>query len=531
MTRSDRKKRGHAARRHGREGERLVRNMFEAWDWVVREDVPDEGIDFNVEVPAGTGRPATRILVQVKSRSRMHSAKDGSWTISVRTSRVLEYQAHRQPVFIVAVDLSSGAARWVDVGNLAHATGIEISATKIAVPRSNVLNQLEVDAVFEASILVAMRRLDEKHYPPLLALDMRRAAQEEVDPRFSVSVDLVGGAERYTYTPREPVDLTLEFAVASREEKLALLDTWRFGAPTTVAADELKLDGSALFSSLPTRGKLSITGQSRSIRLCLGFRGEVDGNTRWIVDEKASAYIGREGGLITMQADGCPIGVELRLLTTVGKVAFKHVVDYGCWEGKDVRNLPFLRPIVDLFEGSTNAGTLLVGVREYGDVQTALEVPLEPRMKSWRELAFAFQCIAGLARTCNAMAVAFKWRPGIIQGRSEMEAWLGAGRLTDGQSVRMNYEGFSTALDASSPKPASDSERTTFVIRSTFEVTAWGEKVVDIPVLLRLTDYAVTMDETTRRLEVRRTPASMALLFFDRDPDDPPSEAILKENS
>jgi hypothetical protein len=67
-------------------------------DWIARKEELDEGIDFNVEIPADSTHPGRRFLAHVKTKSRFSDRKDSSWTVTIRGAIARKGWEHSQAV-------------------------------------------------------------------------------------------------------------------------------------------------------------------------------------------------------------------------------------------------------------------------------------------------------------------------------------------------------------------------------------------------------------------------------------------------
>ena len=321
---------GRAAKKTGRKAERLFADLLEDWDWIARKDDPDEGIDFNVEVPASHGNPTFRFLVQVKGSEEMKRRADGSWSVRVSRTRLHEYRAHRMPVFVVGVDLPNNDVLWetVDAPELEapRKNGRRGSHVSLRLPPSQKLLAVPSDE-FRAAVTRAMQRRDDKHHPPALALEIRRRLKEEIDPRFQVGASILNGREQYTFSARQPVDLAMRFSVSGKGDAEALRDMMRFGTPASVRTSAFKMDGSPLFEGLPGEGVLTLVSKREPVRLCVGYRRR--GGYVWSFDETAEMFSGLEGGVANIRVPACPLEISLKVDVAQSNAALTYTVTYG----------------------------------------------------------------------------------------------------------------------------------------------------------------------------------------------------------
>jgi uncharacterized protein DUF4365 len=99
-----------------RQGVNRVENGFsEHVQWICRRDIPDDGIDLSVEIPADLARKSERFLVQVKTSRLMRALKSGDWSVSIDRSVCEKYKRSGLLVLLVGVDLSSKSIRWLNL--------------------------------------------------------------------------------------------------------------------------------------------------------------------------------------------------------------------------------------------------------------------------------------------------------------------------------------------------------------------------------------------------------------------------------
>jgi Domain of unknown function (DUF4365) len=263
--------RGRKAKRLGREAEIAVEQLFHDWGWDPRADLPDEGFDFNVEVPKSEKHPAHRFLVQVKGSEDIEVRSNGSWAVSVGTKRLKAYQEHRMAVFIVVYDKTTKSLRWCDAdkpkliaeprskdGGTERKTTRASKSVQVRLPANQTLGPAR-DPSFLAAVHEAWKRRDDRYHGPALAAAGRAGLMEQLDPRLQVRVDVVNGAEVHIVGARsEPVNVTARILPADKQNAEALLNSFRFGIPATIQTKSFRIEGSALFESLPISGELRL---------------------------------------------------------------------------------------------------------------------------------------------------------------------------------------------------------------------------------------------------------------------------------
>lgn len=527
-----RQEQGRSAKKTGRKAERIFADLLDDWDWIARKDDPDEGIDFNVEVPASPEGPAFRFLVQVKGSEQMKRRSDGSWSVRISRKRLREYREHRLPVFVIGVDRSSKHVLWetVDAPEIEAPpkNGRRGSHVSLRLPPSQKL-QATISDEFRMAVVRAMERRDDKHHPPALALEIRRRIKEEIDPRFQVGASILNGREQYTFSARQPVDLAMRFSVSGREDAEALRDMMRFGTPASVRTSAFKMNGSPLFEGLSGEGVLTLMSKREPVRLCIGYRRR--SGYVWSFDETAEMFSGLEGGVANIRVPACPLEISLKVDVAQSNAALTYTVTYGAWEGADIRSLPYLSPIRDFFEGTLKSGSIEIAMRKQGETTRLTSVAIRKERKAFRQLAEVFEAIGALQKICKASDQAFSWRRGEVT-RGEMTTWEKGAALLSKQRLSVGCQECTARIEDESVGLSLVSARASVVARDNpFVVRAWGENVTELPVLVALNNYAVTYDRSTKLLRIARIAGSSATMILDVDPESEPPAALFETAS
>jgi hypothetical protein len=167
----------------GATGENLVSNaLMQCLDWIPRKEELDEGIDFNVEIPAHPPHPGRRFLTQVKTKSRFSDRKDGSWTVTIRSAIARKYRSLREPVFLFAVDLQRNEIRWA---NMLAALQVAPELRTFTLRPAHILKP-DTACELRSAVLAAFDEADDKYHPPLQAVRYRALKLEGLNPGFTV---------------------------------------------------------------------------------------------------------------------------------------------------------------------------------------------------------------------------------------------------------------------------------------------------------------------------------------------------------
>jgi hypothetical protein len=527
----DRKKLGKKSKRQGRAAELAVEALLHSWNWDPREEIPDEGYDFCVEVPATNTMPTHRFLIQVKSSGEMAVRSDGSWSVRITKKRLNEYRQHRLPVFIIGINLATKECRWCDVDDEASVATPRrrdrkpgrAKATKAPNYYLKLTKELaagqEIDETFAAAVIAAWRRRDDQFHPPAVAAKVREEFLRKRDPRFDVQVNVVNGQEIRVIAARdEPVTLDASLRFATRDGAEALQDTFRFGIPATVKTAEFRLEGSDLFRDMPSSGELSVGAHPQRKRMLLGYRVQgSESGQRWEIEEDGELFTGSDGGEWRVLGNECPLHVKIRVELVKQRLTLSYSLQRAVWNGKDVRRLPFLAPLLSLMDGALTSGGISLGVRDQGIVSTLAEVPIAEERAQFEHIAEWLRCVAALSDICKFADRRFVWNASLAPDGATLRSWVEAGQLLAGATVKMNQGDFSfncppelfTAIENSGGN---------MVLRNTWDVRLNPDETVSIPVLLALSNYAVSSGETLGDVLIKRKPESRAFMLFDRNP-------------
>ena len=531
--------RGTKAKRQGTRAQYLVGTLLHDWGWDPRPEIPDEGFDFNVEVPPTDGAPARRFLVQVKGSDDMIVRQDGTWHVPVTQRRWDEYQRHRLPVFIIGVDHETDTFRWCDVkdGSIVVPPRLGFKRRQPTARKKPKLNvrlfphktlSRSLDAAFLSAIDRAWKTKDDMFHPPVVATRVRANRLEEKDPRFQVTVNVVDGVESHIIQPRgEPVPLSVAIRLASKDDSHAFRNMYRFGTPATVKASAIEFKGSRLFEDLPTRGDLSVGGPSEKVRFAIGHLKKGTKTIEWDLEEDGQFFRGVDGGEWHHDCSDLPLNLRLRF-ERVGSASLTFGLEQSRWLGKDLSQLPYLQPMRRFFDGVLDGGSIVLGRRHLGEVsvlaQVALDDPAEKHQRMFIQATSAWlRAVSAIAKVCAWARRPVAWADGMGLDQSELALWMRAARLIDGEMLDegVNHVRFAYPEGIKDPNVLSKSP---VVLRTPYKVTIGKATEIAIPVLVTMYDYRVTFGgSSANEVLIKRVRKSSATVRFDKAPDEEPS--------
>lgn len=245
----------------GRLGEMEVEYLFTSWSFTVGRDHIDTGYDLIVE-PLIDQFHGHRFLVQVKA-TKIHS-KSGGISAPVDKARLRQYAINPIPVFIVR-KTADGKLYWIHAQEWAknHPSYLVGNGRcNVKLPGDQLLNNQEKFTAYLCEIFKPMA--ERKSALVDLAAD-RNFYLSSIDPRLTVKVKLQNGAERYEISAKsDDVKLNFEVLPSNKENGNNILESAiRFGIPTEIQVDTLKISGTKLFDEL---GLPSHLGGSLSIQ-------------------------------------------------------------------------------------------------------------------------------------------------------------------------------------------------------------------------------------------------------------------------
>jgi hypothetical protein len=536
----DRRESGTKSRRKGRTAQLRVQALFDDWGWDAREDVPDNGYDFNVEAQADPSSPTFRFLVQVKSSGEFSVRNDGSWSVPLKRSRLLEYRRHRLPVMVVAVDLASLAFRWCAVDDAQsvvpprkRASNRNQTKTKSKLVYLRLVEDHELShsrkAEFVAAVESAWQRRSDLHHPPVIAARVRQELLKQKDSRFDVTLNVINGAEVRIIQPRDkPVMLSATIQFENMIEAEAFRDSYRFGIPATIRTPELRISGSGLFEEMPSAGTLSVGGKSKRRRLLFGYPDHNNSSeVHWVIDEDGEQFFGAEGGEWQIECPALPLRIRMRVNILTHTILFTFSLDQHAWSGIDLQCLPYFDAILRLINGVLESESLSIATRVNGEIRALETVPIMSHRALFKSIGDWLQCVVLLRTICRWANKSVSWKNQAQLDIAEIETWNLGARIIAGE--RINY-GPSTFIYEHDEDVVFEIEPTNgkYLLRTALQIRYENEQVAEIPVLITLSNYHVSRGNAAGELIFERTPSSRPSMRLDVFPEEEISESLAR---
>lgn len=194
---------------------------------------------------------------------------------------------------------------------------------------------------------------------------------QALDPRFVVRATYANGVTTHTIEALEPVRLSFKARGLAPDTLAGLRSMYEHGTPVTIAANQLTVDGSPLMAHIAELtaaegGTLTMGPRELPALLKLQLSDPSTGQIRAFDDMPGTIQVGHKS--VTFAGSNC---------AGILRVSFRKPFDDGAaltdgqfwadvaqWNGQDIRALPYLDKIVNLFK--------MVG--EGWDLEFALEM-------------------------------------------------------------------------------------------------------------------------------------------------------------
>lgn len=515
----DNREKGNQALETGELGEAKVRPIFLAWGWIPRKDNPDRGVDFNVDVPAGDGRPQERFLVQVKTSNDRKVSPDGSWSIRVDGNALARYGQSRHPVFLVGVNLKNNECRWLDLTLVLETEPNDISHGKsFKLSPNHRFGESDRGGLDEA-VIAAFRRHNARFGSPAESLKYREQQMQSKDLRFAIHAALIDGQERYTIKAREPVPLNFQLQLNRKEDKAALVDFMKYGIPAHINPAGFSVTGSPLFESLSIDIKSVTFGSvNASRRLQLGF---IQGKTEafeCVLDEDTEVTRAQRGFAVRLVNPDIPFHLELRVDHVNKQAHCSFQISNKAWVGHDMRELPFFESVHRLLGGAIEHRNLALAAKHHGKVSPPTLIPLDDgdALEALRIAWRSFNTVACLVKVCEWAGSNVVWRNGGASD-SEAESWVRAANILDGNFADIDVERATYTLGpgADLSKWPDDEVDIAFELHTSQVVTAWNEIVAEIPLIVRFMGFEVERNSDGVPCALKAKPGCSAGIVVD----------------
>lgn len=336
-----------------REGKSIFTSLLPP-HWEPREETPDYGIDYVVEVFAKGRSTGLRFGVQLKSTTSLKTTVEAVH-VPFRTNNLADYvDKQRLPVFLVVVDIHSRKGFWcflqgyVDDGKLAPGWRAQKSVT-IKIPLDHTLS--DTDRLATAVAAADTRMAELRPSAPEAAIRAEKKRLEGLDPRFKIQLSADAKGRHVHLVAKEDVEVNISFTAPPEElrEKMAnLIDK---GLPVDFLPGQVQFDGSKLFEDgLGDRATIHIA-QSHPAVLRLRPHREHQPVADWM--EYPGRFMGgRKEYRFINDRTNVPLLLDLRIARdgdSAPEVILDNIVfEYPKWSGQSLRRLAFFDQTAEL---------------------------------------------------------------------------------------------------------------------------------------------------------------------------------------
>jgi len=231
--------------------------------WVVREQRPDYGVDYVVEIfeegrsPSFTEPSGLQWGVQLKGTVAPKTAK-GRLRFRVETDHLKYYVDRcRQPTFLVVINVRCATGYWVFLqgyvlDELKRKNWRAKDSVTILLPMTNRLSDTES---LKTAIQAADKRMAELHPAAIEgAIRSERQRLESLDPRFRIEIQATEQGSHRILHAKEPVPFTIIFQGERNAIDAKIHDLFGRGVPAEVQPGEVQIHGSPLLERVLDRG-------------------------------------------------------------------------------------------------------------------------------------------------------------------------------------------------------------------------------------------------------------------------------------
>lgn len=489
----------------GESGEYIVANaIMELLRWQPRKDPTDDGIDYNVEIPAEGDLPSVRFLIQVKTEEFLRPKRTGHWSIRFKRAALNKYSRSRHAVIGFKVDLATKEIRWLDV---LAAMKARPNAMTFDLPPSQVFDMSAAEA-FARAVRVAIAELDDRYHPPIKALDYRAKRLEALDPRFEVKADLIDGIEHYTFAVRLGQQAELSIVTDTEEDSKKIQSAVEYGAKVNVKG---YLNGSPIVQHRENvESHLTLTPKARDFRL--GITTERDGE-RFYIELPAETSFGTRGIEIRTVDAKCPFKVAMRFDRGGSARSYDFEIDYGVWDGQRITELALFDQTYQLAQSLANEHRFRLDYVEYGAAQELVAGVADKPDPGYEDTFKFLEIMRKLRVVCRKLGAEVTFKEGIEVTVDDQVSIIRAYELLDGKSLPFEGIRFTVPLgegaaDASELLRSGNPAMSLQFANIQSNVIFAGAAVASIPVIADIKAFKI-VSQSENEISIETLPGSV----------------------
>ncbi len=283
------------------EAQRVFRSAVPS-GWVIREQRPDYGIDYVVEIFEEEHSTGLQFAIQLKGTQSVRIA-GGTARFQIEVDHLAYYvDKIVHPVFLVLIDVPSRRGYWLftQAYALDQLQKKDWRRQKTITLHLPVENQLANTERLRQAVEQAIARMAELRPAAISgAIIAEQKRMQSLDPRFTVHVDASERGTNYKLAAEEPVEVKFTLAGDPDEIRRKVEDLILRGQPVSVTPGELDVSGTPLLDEFVKHG--GTLHWSRKLKIGLSLTaldadGEVLGRIEHIPGEL-------KGGLSEFQCE------------------------------------------------------------------------------------------------------------------------------------------------------------------------------------------------------------------------------------
>lgn len=324
--------------------------------WVIRDQIPDYGIDYLVETRDDEQRLTGKTFaVQLKGTKRLKIV-EGKVHYRLATDYLAYYvDKRRDPVFLVVADIVGPDCYWLFTQK--HALTVlhgrnwrEQRSITLHIPLENRLD----DSTLMDTVVEEAERYMNRLRPASIStsIEAEKRKWESLDPRFSIDITADGKSVHHRVAAKENVEFTLSITGKPEDVRDAAERLTDQGLPVDLSNVDIEATGSALFSEI-IKNAQSIHWKKMFDVVFEIYSTEEDSATTLLASLGGTVEGGHKKLRAASEVAGCPFTLRFPVKADdirSGDSVDMHMGFDPCrWGGYPLRQLPYFDQIHRLF--------------------------------------------------------------------------------------------------------------------------------------------------------------------------------------
>lgn len=487
--------------------------LAEHLEWTARKDAPDDGIDLNVEIPAQVDRPSERFLVQVKSANAAKESKLGSWSTSIKRTALAKYKKSRHAVFLFMVDLRAEEIRWL---SLSEVLRVHPERRTFALSQAQIFDKSTAQK-FADAVRLAMQVQEDLHHPPREALAFRAREFEAQDPRFSVSGEIVGGVEKYTFAPKPGTAVKMTISPKTKADARRMRAAVEFGSKADVHVTSIKFDSPSMFAAHEGEASLlKIEPSAQQLRIVVTSAPN-DSLPSPGIELSAEMSLGVRGFELRSMDPLSPFQFTFRADKSKIRTTFTVAIVYEPWNGRTLANLPLLDRVLALMRRLHEGGRFIFEVSDYGERREMLSAHLSGNRRAGHQRVLdQLQFCSRLSLLCRRIASTAVFNASETPSDSQLRRLGMAFALIENGSVDCKLSACTVAPSPEGLAALRARSSGSLLLRMPMNLSFGVTTIGALPVQASITDYDISEKEDG---SITVKPLSSVVLSLDINPE------------